>query len=372
MFFNRDIFLQNATKNKALFEYTFTELKNNSDEDRRARAKGITTHFQGIEQGPDGQARAIFRVPSQTDRSKNYNVTVAIIVPKSSLFAVAKAKWDPTKFANTLKNANVKVHCTCMDFLMAGPKYNLGPSGKYKGSVLTDKTQPSYKTINPTAPDYTDPQRRHILCKHCIAVATNFTANSFNIMKSVRKFTVEVSADPKKTADMDNGKKPLKKDIELVDLDQEKANKITEGLVHGGEMVQEEESKLNKDNQTPKEQDQEVDTVVEEKPTPEIKPIEQPPEEVEVPQVTEKKPEMTVPELDKNKEETEETKTMDSDLNPVEKPENEVPLEKDKEETNEEDTRDANELVGKPKGNEQQLTKQQQPADLTYNRTKTI
>lgn len=380
MFFNRDIFLKNATKNKTLFEYTFTELKNNSDTGRKARSKGIITLFEGVVQGPDGQARTLFKVPSQTNPDTEYQVTVAVIVPKTSLFAIAKGKWDAKVFASTLKTADVKVHCTCMDFLMGGQKYNLGPNGKYKGSTLTDKTQPHYKTIDPTAPDYRDPQRVHVLCKHCIAVATNFTANSFNIMKAIRGFVSEVKVDDKTTKDMDDGKKPLKKDIELVDMDQEKTNKITEGLVHGAGMLEKEESTLEKDNQTSVEDSEDVKDIIEEKPiepTPKIEPLGEP----KIPQeeltirpspetISEVKPEdvtktdtnnlqtgeKLVPEINKNIKKPEELSKitsepvkMDSELNV--KDGSEVVLDKDKEGKNAtENTRDVEELIGKQNG----------------------
>lgn len=394
MFFNKELFLKNATKNKALFEYSFTELKNNSDGDRKARAKGIVTLFEGVIQGPDGQARTLFKVPSQTNPGSDYQVTVAVIVPKSSLFAIAKGKWDPKVFASTLKTADVKVHCTCMDFLMGGQKYNLGPQGKYKGATLTDKTQPSYKTMDPTAPDYRDPQRIHVLCKHCIAVATNFTANSFNIMKAIRGFVSEVKVDDKKTKDMDEGKKPLKKDIELVDMDQEKANKITEGLVHGGEMLQEEESTLEKDNQTPMEDGEEVKDIVETSPIEPVEQVEQvePFEEVEsVEQVEpfdavdeqvqetnlQKNPESNevgqklVPEIDKSVKKVGEQiepsnpVKMDSDLNV--KDGSEVVLEKDKEVPNvKENIRSVNGPISKE--NEGKSN----PRDIIYKRPTSI
>jgi hypothetical protein len=311
MFFNKTLFLDNLKKSP-LFEHTFSDLKGASDFGRRARAKEILTYFEDIVQGPDGHARTEWRVPSQNERGLDYKVTVAIIVPKLTLFGVAKRKWDSTKFPGILRGADVKVHCTCPDFLWGGIKHNLGV-GKFKGALELKPSGYRGEQTIAEPPDETDPGREHILCKHCIGVADHFLANSFNIMKAAKDFIMEVEPNDEMTKGQ---KTPLKKDINLVDVDKETTSKFTEGIIHGAEEV---EKELEKDTLTPDETEDVVDTVVE-KEEPEIelekegtpeeiletKPVEEITEVPESEKVdSDLNPSENVPELDKDKETTE-------------------------------------------------------------------
>jgi hypothetical protein len=184
------------------------------DDDRKARAKNIPVYYKSIQQKPDGQARTIWEVPSQTNRSTNYGVTVDIHVPlMGGLFGVAKGKWQPKVFSEALSNADVKVHCTCPDFKWSGMTYNLGQYGKLKGSLAP------VGATDDIPPDIKDPDRKHILCKHLYSVFTVFPNNAFSIMSQARKMDVEVKTDEKMTRDIDDGKLPLKKDVKTVTED---------------------------------------------------------------------------------------------------------------------------------------------------------
>lgn len=256
---NINSFLKNYKKSP-LLEYSFGDLKDNSDSPRRDRAKSILTYYVDLENGPDGHARTIWKVPSQTTSGLNYTVTVAIIPQKGTLFSIAKAKWNAKIFADVLRSADVKVHCTCADFYYGGAKYALG-AGKYQGALEPKNAGYPKETIIVEPPDVRDPQRQRVLCKHCIAVADRFGANGFKIMKTARDYSVTVEPT---NVDVKNTKVPLKKDITLVDMDKEQANKITEGIVHGAEEVEAEE--LKKNNMSETEVEDAVQTVTETKP----------------------------------------------------------------------------------------------------------
>lgn len=263
MFFDKSKFLGALKKTQpqrdSLLEYSFGELSALSDPARRGRSKTITTFFKGLEQSPDGQARTLWEVPSQSKSGVKYRVTVGIDVPQIGLFGVAKQKWDAGKITSLIKNAEVRVHCTCPDFYWAGPKYNLGPSGFLRGSVVPNMNAGhkgsgySEQTAVTEPPDITDPNREHVLCKHAIAVSTNFAANAFSIMKAARNFAVKIKVNDNLKKETDSGKAPLKKDVDFVDLNTDESKKITEAILHGAQQVSEEESTLQKDQGVPAE-----------------------------------------------------------------------------------------------------------------------
>jgi len=257
MFFNKNFILKNILNNNPLFEYTAGDLKNASEPGRKSRAKELFTHFQRLAQGPDGQARTIWKVPSQTNRGLDYTVTLAIIVPNSTLFEVAKRKWDPKKFGDVFRGSDVKVHCTCPDFLFGGEKYNLG-AGRYKGALEPKNTGYKGEMLIPGPAKTKDPGQNNILCKHAIAVADRLGANAFNIMKLAKGYTIEVKPNPELTKEA----APLKKDIEMVDLDKDRTDKIVNSIYRGVE--EEAGPELEKNTTTQPEENKElVNDVVE-------------------------------------------------------------------------------------------------------------
>ena len=261
MFFNKKFILKKIQVNNPLLEYTSGELKNASDPGRKSRSKDLLTHFSGIKQGPDGQARTIWKVPSQENRDISYDVTLAILVPGSTLFEIAKRKWDPSKFSSVLQKSDVKVHCTCPDFLFGGEKYNLG-SGRFKGALEPKNTGYKGEQLLPTLPDVKDPGRNNILCKHAIAVCNRLAANSFNIMKQARDTAIVVKPNPELS---DDQTPPLKKDIEFVDVDKERTDKIIQNLYRGAEANNGE--KLEKNNTTEEENKELVNDITQTEPT---------------------------------------------------------------------------------------------------------
>lgn len=226
-------FLTNVRKDyprQSLLEDTFSDLKQKSDDGRRNRAAGMTAFYQGIEQSSDGQAKTIWRVPSQSDRSVNYQSVVEIVVPTAGgLFGIAQSRWDPKRFANILKESDVRVSCTCPDFWWGGQTYNLGANGKYKGNLSSG----AKSTDLP--PDIRDPERKHVLCKHLIAVFNVFPANSFKIMSDARKYDANLETNPESTKDIEQGEEVLNKQQELFSIPDEGKEVITDALYKGAE-----------------------------------------------------------------------------------------------------------------------------------------
>ena len=217
--------LHKAHPQKTLVEYNFSQLATSSDAARKSRANMISgVKYEGIGQGPDGQARTYWTVPSQTDRGTKYNSIVEIVVPVAGgLFGLAHGKWDMKKYTQALKNSDVKVHCSCPDFHWSGMAYNLGPNGKYKNSNVN-----ASNSITP--PNIRDPERQHVMCKHLIAVFKVFPFNANSIFSQARKFNVEIETNPALTNEMDKGLQPLAKDIEMVEIPQEQKNIITDSI----------------------------------------------------------------------------------------------------------------------------------------------
>lgn len=225
---NKKRLLENLIKihpTKTLVEYNFSQLANDSDAARKSRAAVISgIKYEGIGQGPDGQARTYWTVPSQTDRGTKYSPIVEVVVPVAGgLFGLAQGKWDMRKYTTALKDSDVKVYCNCPDFHWSGMAYNLGPNGKYKNSNVNASS-----SITP--PNIRDPERQHVMCKHLLAVFKVFPFNANSIFSQARKFNVEIETNPALTNEMDKGLQPLQKDIEMVEIPEEQKNIITDAI----------------------------------------------------------------------------------------------------------------------------------------------
>jgi hypothetical protein len=235
-------FLTNVRKDyptESLFEDTFASLKSMSDDGRVNRASGMTSYYQGISQGPDGQARTMWAVPSASDSKTKYQSVVEVVVPvDGGLFGVAKSKWDPRKFADTFKESDVRVSCTCPDFWWGGQTYNLGSKGKHKGNLASGANMTNLQ------PNIRDPKREHVLCKHLIAVFSVFPSNAFKIMGDARKFDANLETNAKATNDIEQGKAVLNKEKELFSIPDAGKDVITDALYKGSE-----ELSKNQDNQ---------------------------------------------------------------------------------------------------------------------------
>jgi len=195
-----------------LIEESFASLDTHVDPARKARSSGIhRTKFESIDQSTDGHARTHWKVNSQSDSGKQYDVVVEVIVPtKGGLFALAKEKWQPKLYKDILTNSDVRVHCNCYDFYWSGMMHNNGPSGNHKGSLATGLSTlvPNAQT-NPSFPKVRDPSGNLSMCKHLHSVLKYFPANAFDIMSKARKFNNTTTVDAEKTEKVDDGKQPL-------------------------------------------------------------------------------------------------------------------------------------------------------------------
>lgn len=229
---NINKFLTNVRKHypkENLFEDSFAGLKGKSDDGRTRRATGMPAFYQEMSQSPDGQARTEWRVPSQSNSSTKYQCLVEIVLPVTGgLFTVAKSKWDPRKFSTVLKEADVRVSCSCPDFWWGGQTYNLS-KGKQKGSLA------SGANFTDLEPNIRDPKREHVLCKHLIAVFNVFPSNSFKIMGDARKYNANIQTNPDATDDIEQGKAVLNKEKELFSIPQSDKEVITDSLYNGAE-----------------------------------------------------------------------------------------------------------------------------------------
>lgn len=177
-----------------LFEYTHKELSRMSDDGRKQRAVGMPAFYKGLTQTKDKtHIKTIWNVESATKPDKIYKQIVEVIPKESNVFEISKSKWDLKHFTDVIKNSDVKVYCSCPDFLWGGQKYNLGPNGSYDESLAPGNIGDFFsgdKAIVTKAPDVRDPEREHVLCKHLIAVSKVFNANTSSIMSDAKKHKV--------------------------------------------------------------------------------------------------------------------------------------------------------------------------------------
>jgi len=231
--------VQTVYPNQQLFEDSFASLKNMSDDGRRNRAIKMPAYYKGIEQSGDGQARTFWEVPSASDSSTKYKCVVEVVVPMSGgLFTIAKSKWEPKKFSSVLKEADVRVSCSCPDFWWGGQTYNLGSKGKHKGNLAYGSN------LTDLEPNIRDPKREHVLCKHLIAVFNVFPSNAFSIMGGARKYDANIETNPEATDDIEQGKAVLNKEQELFSIPKDDKAVITDSLYNGAE-----ELAKNQDNE---------------------------------------------------------------------------------------------------------------------------
>lgn len=174
-----------------LFEYTHKELTDMSDPGRKQRSKGMPAFYKGLTTTKDKtHIKTIWNVNSAKIPDKTYKQIVEVIPKESNVFEISKGDWDLKRFTDVIKNSDVKVYCSCPDFLWGGQKYNLGPNGSYEESLAPGNIGDFFvgdKAIVDIAPNVRDPEREHVLCKHLIAVSKVFNANTSSIMSDAKK-----------------------------------------------------------------------------------------------------------------------------------------------------------------------------------------
>lgn len=182
------------TSSGMLFEYTHRELAKMSDAGRKQRSKGMPAYYKGLTQTDDKKhLKTLWNVNSATKDDVVYEQVVEVIPKESNVFEVSKGKWDLKHFVSVIKNSDVKVYCSCPDFLWGGQKYNIGPKGSYDDSLAPGNIGDFFdgdKAVVTIAPNVRDPDREHVLCKHLIAVTKVFDANTIDIMKDAKRFKV--------------------------------------------------------------------------------------------------------------------------------------------------------------------------------------
>lgn len=225
-------------RSKPIMEYTFSELRNSSDNARKSRVRsdGLVVEYQKdlLDQSKDGHPRTHWIV-SNPSKGTEYSQVVQIRVPvKGGLFALAAptTKWNLKSLSSALAKAEVRVHCTCPDFYWAGMKYNLGPSGPKKGALAYDMHAGlPHEQRNPQAPVIRDPSGKHTLCKHLIAVMSVLPTNASSIMSSIRHYTDDnrIETNDQLTDEMDRGAAVLDKDVNRPQEEDERKIPVTEG-----------------------------------------------------------------------------------------------------------------------------------------------
>jgi len=244
---NKKRLLANLADKKAILEYTLAALGNMSDDKRKANSIGIPAFYKYISQGPDGQTWTNWSVPSQSNAGTNYRVIVELHMPSEGGFiAFSKQKLSAPKMVKAVSSTDVRVYCSCPDFYWGGAKYNLGPSGKYGSeemSLVPGQTA-GFKHdqgIVTYAPDIRDPERKQVLCKHCISVSKKFPWNANQIFKDAVAYNPVVAMDAAITTQMDEGWQPLEKDIQFIEI----PHTMEDDILYSVQEQAESEAKIN-------------------------------------------------------------------------------------------------------------------------------
>lgn len=225
-------------RSKPIMEYTFSELRNASDDARKSRVRsdGLIVDYQKdlLDQSKDGHPRTHWIVTNPS-KGTEYSQVVQIRVPvKGGLFALAAptTKWNLKSLSSALAKAEIRVHCTCPDFYWAGMKHNLGPSGPKKGALAYDMHAglPNEQR-SPKAPVIRDPDGKNTLCKHLIAVMSVLPTNASGIMSSIRHYEEDnrIDTNDQLTDEMDRGAAVLDKDVNRPQEEEERKIPVTEG-----------------------------------------------------------------------------------------------------------------------------------------------
>lgn len=218
-------------------EYSYVELEKMSDTGRKTRSVGLITNYVGVDQAKYGHARTFWKVKSGTKEGKDYNCIIEFHVPvPGGLFGIAKSKWEMKNFHTVLAKSDIRVHCSCPDFYWSGMKYNLGAKGKYTGALSPGqnaghKGEPTVVGDN-LKPDIRDPERKHVLCKHLLAIKRNIGFNVPAFMKEIKNFDNNIKINDEMRNDMDQGKGALSKDVELTEVSAQDAKEFIEPIIH--------------------------------------------------------------------------------------------------------------------------------------------
>jgi len=338
--------VENAKKMYPLMEYSLMDLHDMSDDGRRTRSLDLTAVYAFLDQGQSGHARTHWAVPSQSG-TQDYECIVEFHVPVvGGLFGVARKHKGVRKSVAAVSDAfaesEVKVYCNCKDFYWSGMKYNLGPKGDYKNALSPGHNagHKYEKTVVTHAPDKRDPERKHIMCKHLLAVVYEFGNNAKAIMKDAKTFDNNIKINDEISRDLDDGKRALNKDVELVEVTQDVKEDFLEPLEKATDELQ--KSQENQGSEEIIQERDEPEEISREVPEEAGDIIDEENEERE-PDVTEDDAQDIIDEENELREPPEtETEEIIDEENEVKKKKT---LEKDKEESDVSD--DVNDLLGK-------------------------
>ena len=162
-----------------LVEHTLPFLAAQSDQGRKVRALRTPGVSTSVKRGPNNTLIVYFRFKG---KKAIHTSVVQFDNPRFDFFD--KENTIP-KLKEGLLGAEVRVYCGCPDFFLHGQKYNLGPAGKYKDSAIPlsfGKKSVAEPKVVTTPAVVNDPKKKHVLCKHLIAIANNIAhTGTYNI-----------------------------------------------------------------------------------------------------------------------------------------------------------------------------------------------
>ena len=175
---------------KALTEANAEFFLGKADPNRYARSKNIPRYYQRVLQ--DGNKNAVLEwlVPSSKPGHQPYFCYVDIITKQANLFNLAKSTGKLRDRVQILRDADIKLFCTCDDFNWSGMKYNL-KHGHDSLAAGHHSQNPRSDHGEDIPPDVRDPERKNLICKHLITVLKGIAANAPSIMKDARTYVPE-------------------------------------------------------------------------------------------------------------------------------------------------------------------------------------
>lgn len=213
---------------KALTEANSEFFLGKTDPKRLARSKSIPRYYQRVLPDKEGNAVLEWLVPSSKPGNKPYFCYVDIITKQANLFNLAKATGKLRDRIQILRDADVKLFCTCDDFNWSGMKYNL----KHEHDSLSaghHSQDPRSDHGEDIPPNVRDPQRKNLVCKHLITVLKGIAANAPSIMKDARNFIPEKPEEKEPEINIGNPPNPNIKETPE-ELSDERNDAINEAM----------------------------------------------------------------------------------------------------------------------------------------------
>lgn len=200
-----------ATVSSRIFlEDTADQMVQKTTNKRAAAGKKLPRYYRDISRDSNGNAVVHFEVMSSKSAQEQaksvrnntkaptpefYQCYIDIIPDGTTLFALAQGTTKLADRINVIRNADVKVFCSCNDFNWSGMKYN--------NKHINDSYSEGHHSSDPNAdhgedinPIHRDPNHQNFICKHLYSALFGLKPFAASIMKDAKNAKFEPAKEP--------------------------------------------------------------------------------------------------------------------------------------------------------------------------------